>query len=184
FEEVFAVNSSAWLLHLEPLIQEAFRQVQSMIERYQHAFQGQVDRITLIHGDVGSHNLRLTEQGIYMMDWEFATTGDPAYDIGILFRNEDMTIQQRDEFLAVYLESSPASTSRNFLDRLNFYELVAAYQNALWAVRQLLRGAAGQVIDRPTEWFIRFITENLARIDLELSQQATKVLRIEATGTE
>lgn len=88
-------------------------------------------RCCLLHGDyrLGLNILRTTDGRMLVTDWEDATVGDPAYDVGVAYvRTEsDFGRETADRFLKEYLTYSEKDISK----RIAFYKLLAYLRLAI-----------------------------------------------------
>ena len=85
----------------------------------------------LIHGDYHIYaNAILTKSSsIFVMDWEDAEIGDPAFDVGYTFvrMRVDFDEKTADRFIQKYIRYSDGSIAK----RLDFYKLVVFLGEAL-----------------------------------------------------
>ncbi|MGC6386508.1 phosphotransferase [Ewingella sp. S1.OA.A_B6] len=74
--------------------------------RLQHRFMRQSLPVPLkmavIHMDVHPGNLITSEQGLQLIDWEYAAGGDIALELATLFRGNNWLAEQQQRFLAGY----------------------------------------------------------------------------------
>jgi aminoglycoside phosphotransferase (APT) family kinase protein len=87
-----------------------------------------VSRISVVHTDVGLHNLLVHEGRIRaLLDWEFARVGDPADDLGYARPHVERLLPW-DEFLAEYAaHGGPAYREEN----ARWYEVWRSVRNAV-----------------------------------------------------
>jgi len=85
-------------------------------------------RLTLCHGDSQISNFVVTDDGLRLMDWEFAGNNDPFYDIAC-FGNNDFDHALK--LLPVYLKHEPTQEEIN---RLYFFRAFQCLQwhNVAW----------------------------------------------------
>lgn len=60
-----------------------------------------------LHLDVHAENLLITEPGIMLIDWEYASDGDIAFEMAFIFRANQMDIPAQLDFLATYQRHRP-----------------------------------------------------------------------------
>ncbi|PAT02075.1 hypothetical protein CI105_04210 [Candidatus Izimaplasma bacterium ZiA1] len=85
-------------------------------------------RLTLCHGDSQISNFVVTDNGLRLMDWEFAGNNDPFYDIAC-FGNNDFDHALK--LLPVYLKHEP---TQDEINRLYFFRAFQCLQwhNVAW----------------------------------------------------
>ncbi|VAX76755.1 Thiamine kinase [Serratia symbiotica] len=69
-------------------------------------------KIAPLHMDIHPGNLVISTTGLRLIDWEYATDGDVALDIAVLFRNNDWTSDQQDCFLQHYTQHGYPAASQ------------------------------------------------------------------------
>lgn len=142
---------------------------------------------TLIHGDLGLHNLGKNQDVIELYDWELATIGDPAYEIAKLFHADSSTgSEQQESFLNEYRRKVRRQAATDyFARRVPVYEGIVALQNAIWAISQaverlpeegatedwLLRGKVSDLLKR-------HVYKNLDRIYPNVSKSLHRTLSV------
>jgi aminoglycoside phosphotransferase (APT) family kinase protein len=84
------------------------------------------ERVTLVHGDIGLHNL-LYHQGKLsaVLDWEFSHIGDPAEDIGYI----SIVMGQQLDWESFLDEYCKAGRPRPDRKRIRFFEIWALIRN-------------------------------------------------------
>ena len=173
---VFSAQPSAELMRLAPLLNEVFTKVAFSVESCPTCFQQPIGSISLIHGDLGSHNFRLAEDGIYLLDWELASSGDPAYDVAFLFQSDDFSRQERSTFISAYWEQSDDKLLGSFLDRVAVYEHIAAWQQVFWSARELTKTVPRTLPPQRTDKYYSIFHRSLMAIDPDLLSQAEAIL--------
>jgi aminoglycoside phosphotransferase (APT) family kinase protein len=120
------------------------------------------DRPTLVHGDIGLHNL-LFDQGRLssVLDWEFAHIGDPAEDLGIIY-----TVMREqldwDSFLDEYSKAGGKVPS---MSRIRYFEILMNFRNLMVASIALGQFASGQLREiRYGVFATRFIPHYIERV--------------------
>jgi aminoglycoside phosphotransferase (APT) family kinase protein len=116
----------------------------------------------LIHGDLLGQNilLSLEDEPVGVIDWEFATAGDPAYDLAIVTRGTRRPFQLVDGFerlVAAYAEAGGVEISAS---DVSFHEVCLAvgwYRDSLDTGKRVhppdqelvrLKGILGRAINR------------------------------------
>jgi thiamine kinase len=79
---------------LEPL----YPQLRSFFVQYQDA----IKRRTPCHHDTVIENIFVRPEGIQLIDWEYATLGDPWFDIAVFCDSAKLNQQEQDEVVAHY----------------------------------------------------------------------------------
>lgn len=86
-----------------------------------------VDTVSLVHSDVGFHNILVDDGGITaVVDWEFAHLGEPEEDLSYC-RESVKELVPWDEFLEYYLQAGGREPSA---ERLRAYNLWRFLRNA------------------------------------------------------
>ncbi len=108
-------------IHDSPILDAAFRWLADNVP-------GDLERVSLIHSDVGFHNI-LTEDGRInaLLDWEFSHLGDPAEDLGYC-RSRVEPLMPWDEFLAAYRAAGGGAYRES---GARFYEVWRGVRNAV-----------------------------------------------------
>ncbi|MCV9877706.1 thiamine kinase [Brenneria izbisi] len=65
-----------------------------------------------LHLDVHAENLLITEQGVMLIDWEYASDGDIAFEMAFIFRANQMDTPAQLDFLATYQRYRPGLSAR------------------------------------------------------------------------
>ena len=100
-----------------------------------------VSRISVVHTDVGMHNLLVHDGKIRaLLDWEFARVGDPADDLGYARPHVERLVAW-DEFLAeYYAHGGPVYLEEN----ARWYELWRSVRNAVACTAGLAGFVSGE----------------------------------------
>jgi aminoglycoside phosphotransferase (APT) family kinase protein len=100
-----------------------------------------VSRISVVHTDVGMHNLLVQDGPIRaLLDWEFARVGDPADDLGYARPHVEKLVGW-DEFLAeYYAHGGPPYREEN----ARWYELWRSVRNAVACTAGLAGFVSGE----------------------------------------
>lgn len=64
-----------------------------------------------LHLDVHAENLLITDEGMMLIDWEYASDGDIAFEMAFIFRANQMDIPAQKAFLATYQQHRPGLSS-------------------------------------------------------------------------
>lgn len=89
-----------------------------------------------IHSDLG-FNLRVDNDNVFVVDWEYGTLGYPGHDIMILFEHGHMNSRQREVFLEEYSEHRDLGESFEKVRELHPGFL--AFHDAVWAAKRVER---------------------------------------------
>jgi len=85
----------------------------------------------LCHNDLVCHNV-LEGKGLVLIDWEYAGTGDPYFDLAVVVQHHGLERRLRRLFLEAYLKRPATSGEKNQLDlQSEFY----GYMLELWDQR-------------------------------------------------
>jgi aminoglycoside phosphotransferase (APT) family kinase protein len=96
------------------IIEEGFRRLRQHI----HLADGQR---TLVHGDIGLHNMMVENNRVTaMLDWEFTKLGNPADDLGYFYYTADH-LMGWDAFVAEYVRAGGIAPPR---EQVDFYCLL------------------------------------------------------------
>src|SRR5207253_1219647 len=85
------------------------------------------------HNDLLSANFIRSAQGIRIIDWEYAGTGDRYFDLGNFAVNNDLDESQEAELLAAYFGAA-ASEAR--LASLRLMRFMSDFREAMWGALQ------------------------------------------------
>ncbi len=119
--------------------------------------------ICLTHNDLLPGNLLVSNSGrLYAIDWEYAATSDPFYDLAVLFDGHQLNTQQQSSFLEAYL-NRPA-TNEDW-QRLGHWQIIYRYLTLLWYGVQQARGSL------PPAETLSSIKQQLASLAKLLGQQ-------------
>ncbi|WP_226666079.1 choline kinase family protein [Microbulbifer aggregans] len=119
---------------------------QTILQSLRHAVQPHIEKAntlnpgnTLCHNDLLTENLICGDDGrLYAIDWEYAATGDPFYDLAVISDGHALTQDQQRQLLSEYLQR-PASQSD--CARLAHWQLIYSYLTLLWYAVQHSSGA-------------------------------------------
>ena len=88
------------------------------------------------HGDLHHFNVIESNGNLQLMDWEFSSLEDPAYDIARLFCVTEFNSQQKEIFLKVYKSSYNIILSeydiKNLIKRILLYETLNNFSIVIW----------------------------------------------------
>jgi thiamine kinase len=83
----------------------------------------------LCHNDLLAANRLQHQGGILAIDWEYAATGDPGFDLAAICEGDSLSEAECDQLLADYLQVSPSPQQGQ---RLADYRRVYRYLTGLW----------------------------------------------------
>jgi aminoglycoside phosphotransferase (APT) family kinase protein len=87
-----------------------------------------VSRISVVHTDVGLHNLLVQDGRILaLLDWEFARVGDPADDLGYARPHVEKLVDWREFLAEYYAHGGPPYLEEN----ARWYEIWRSVRNAV-----------------------------------------------------
>ena len=180
FHNVMAANPPEELMGLLPIVERVLQRVADTIEDGRLYLQGTVSRQYIVHGDIGLHNLLQSdeEEHLGLLDWEFATSGDPAFDVAVFFQNGHLKKPRRTIFLSTYqlLCEEKGESLEGFWERVALYEPMVSIQTALWALGELF-GAWPQASSlSQVAWYCRCLHRRLSSIDAPTGEQASVLL--------
>jgi CTP:phosphocholine cytidylyltransferase-like protein/thiamine kinase-like enzyme len=88
----------------------------------------------LCHCDCYDQNFLADENGnLFLIDWEYAGTADPAWDLGTYLACSDYSLGQAEKILSIYLQHEP---NKKELCHYFAYTSISAYYWFLWAIYQ------------------------------------------------
>ena len=110
------------------------------------------------HNDLLAANFLAADDGVVIVDWEYAGMGDPFFDLGNFAVNNELGEPDEDALLAAYF-GEPASPRRRAA--LNLFRFMSDFREAMWGVVQ----------------------SSVSELDFDFSGYADKhFARLEATG--
>jgi aminoglycoside phosphotransferase (APT) family kinase protein len=168
---------SSFLTQMSSIVANSIDLIRAEVHADSGFLEDTVDQESILHGDVGEHNIRVSQTGLYLIDWEFATVGDPATDVGKFIRDRTLTNGERQKFISDYLYMNPISQQRSFQTRVTLYEKLGAVQSVIWACSEFCEGTASSISTDDLGWYLNSILENVNFIDSDLRQQAESVMR-------
>lgn len=84
----------------------------------------------LCHNDLLTENLIVTAgERLYAIDWEYAATGDPFYDLAVIAEEHRLTEGQQQALLSEYLQRA---TEKSDWQRLHHWQVIYGYLSVLW----------------------------------------------------
>ncbi|WP_158078647.1 choline/ethanolamine kinase family protein [Microbulbifer mangrovi] len=95
----------------------------------------------LCHNDLLADNLLVSASGqLYAIDWEYAASGDPFYDLAVIAEGYGMDAAQQSHLLQQYL-AQPVDHEE--MARLDQWRVIYRYLSILWYAVQLSNTDAG-----------------------------------------
>lgn len=96
----------------------------------------------LCHNDLQENNLITDLEGrLYAIDWEYAASGDPYFDLAVIVDGYGWSASRQEDFLAHYLQHAPGKQD---LQRLQHWLHIYRYVALLWyAVQNSHRDLTG-----------------------------------------
>ena len=82
--------------------------------------------LILCHNDWVSGNVCFTETDTYLIDYEYAGDNDPLFDVMSFITENQLTLQQREQFLDNYFDGTISESTQ---EQLNLWE---SFHNLLW----------------------------------------------------
>jgi thiamine kinase len=98
--------------------------LQQMEQPFLEQFQNSIERSVLCHNDLSPVHWRWQDNELCLIDWEYASLGDAAFDVAVLVQKWQLNESQIDRFLACY-----GGVSRQ---RLQLAQRVNGYISKLW----------------------------------------------------
>jgi aminoglycoside phosphotransferase (APT) family kinase protein len=100
-----------------------------------------VSRISVVHTDVGMHNLLVQDGAIRaLLDWEFARVGDPADDLGYARPHVEKLVAWTEFLAEYYAHGGPAYLEEN----ARWYEIWRSVRNAVCCTAGLAGFVSGE----------------------------------------
>lgn len=94
---------------------------------------------SLCHNDLLPENLiSSAEGGLLAIDWEYAATGDPFYDLAVIAQGHGLDEDQQEQLLTAYLQRDASAPDQQ---RLYHWRVIYAYLSLLWYAVQHASGA-------------------------------------------
>jgi thiamine kinase-like enzyme len=186
FERLTREGPPTALVDLLPPVERVVQKVSAVVQARPACMRAATDRQYIVHGDIGRHNLLLAggsegdeRQRLYLLDWEFAGSGDPAFDIAVTFQSPRLKKQWRTVFTSTYSTLMSGNSFENFWQRVTFYEPIVTGHTVLWALGQLFKAWVNQD-GTPSfshiAWYARILRHRLSLIDQEAGQQVGVLL--------
>lgn len=95
----------------------------------------------LCHNDLLADNLIAGIDGrLSAIDWEYAASGDPFYDLAVICEGQNLKKGQRETLLAEYLQRPTSDRDRQ---RLDHWRIIYGYLSLLWYAVQWSCGGLG-----------------------------------------
>ena len=144
--------------HYESLIKktmpDCFWDDYESIKTIVNALQEEVESLNietfLCHNDPLCENFITTEQRMYLVDWEYAGTNDPLWDVADVIIEANYTKEKEEEFINYYFrrEATPSELRRILINKV--------FLDFLWSLWGLQRYSSGvDLYDYATERYLR-----------------------------
>ena len=108
------------------------------LEKYLELINIDKTPVTLCHNDLNPSNRLFFKSSLWAIDWEYAASGNPWFDIAAAFCSDELANETlKKEFLISYLEEE-----NNFdesIGKIQLYSIVYTYLEILWNVVALKR---------------------------------------------
>jgi aminoglycoside phosphotransferase (APT) family kinase protein len=123
------------------------------------------DRLSLVHGDVGYHNILFNEGELTaLVDWELVHIGNPAEDLSYVMN----VSKDKNRFYRDYVKAGGAEISQN---ELEYFEVFSNVRNAIYGVVALRQFNNGDYFDVSTlPIIISSYSTHVRKIESKLSQ--------------
>ncbi|HLI05119.1 MAG TPA: aminoglycoside phosphotransferase family protein [Ktedonobacteraceae bacterium] len=177
------------LVALLPPVQQALQKVSLAAQARTAFMRAATGRQYLVHGDIGRHNLLQVgsdasdEKGrqggqtrLYLLDWEFAGSGDPAFDIAVIFQGPQQQKQWRTAFTTAYSALMDANSSEDLWQRVAFYGPIVTAHTMLWALGELFASWPGAQSLSQVAWYARTLYNRLTLIDPVANKEVATML--------
>ncbi|MCA0901711.1 choline/ethanolamine kinase family protein [Microbulbifer agarilyticus] len=123
--------------------QQGLRQLNRDIHAHIISAEAMGDHKVLCHNDLQRENLISDRNGqLYAIDWEYAATGDPFYELAVIAEEHHLQGARLEAFLTEYLRR-PAG-KHDFL-RLSHWRVIYTYLTLLWYAVQLSQDTMPEV---------------------------------------
>ena len=108
------------------------------LEKYLEVINSDRTPATLCHNDLNPSNRIFFKSSLWAIDWEYAASGNPWFDIAVAFYSDELPNEDlKKKFLISYLEEK-----NNFdesMRKIQLYSIVYTYLEILWNVVALKR---------------------------------------------
>ncbi|QKX15753.1 choline/ethanolamine kinase family protein [Microbulbifer sp. YPW1] len=109
---------------------ESLRTLQRRVQSSIVATRNCASSPALCHNDLLADNLLISESGrLYAIDWEYAASGDPFYDLAVIAEGYDLDSAQQSHLLQQYL-AQPVDNEE--MARLDHWRVIYRYLSILW----------------------------------------------------
>ncbi|WOX06504.1 choline/ethanolamine kinase family protein [Microbulbifer pacificus] len=101
--------------------------------------------LNLCHNDLLATNILRREDGrLVAIDWEYAASGDPFFDLAVFVEGNGLAHNGRETLLQEYLQHPPAQCDRR---RLFHWRVIYRYLEVLWYTVQFTSGKQSRAED-------------------------------------
>ena len=108
------------------------------LEKYLELINRDRTPATLCHNDLNPSNRLFFKSSLRAIDWEYAASGNPWFDIAVAFYSDELANENlKTEFLISYLEEK--NNFNESMGKIQTYSIVYTYLEILWNVVALKR---------------------------------------------
>ncbi|MBY6212575.1 phosphotransferase [Microbulbifer agarilyticus] len=122
---------------------QGLRQLNRDIHAHIISAEAMGDHKVLCHNDLQRENLISDRNGqLYAIDWEYAATGDPFYELAVITEEHQLQGTRLEAFLTEYLRRP---VDKQDLLRLRHWQVIYTYLTLLWYAVQLSQDTIPEV---------------------------------------
>lgn len=111
----------------------AYERSQQTAAKIETALRHRPHEPVLCHNDLLAANFLRSEDGLRVVDWEYAGMGDRYFDLGNFAVNNELGDTEEEAFLTAYLEEPPTAGK---LAKLRLMRYMSDFREAMWGVLQ------------------------------------------------
>ena len=101
--------------------------VNSLLDRIESTVD--IPLFALCHMDPNPWNVLYTDEGVYLLDWEYAAHSDPVFDVAMLAIHHSFSIESCTHLLERYTRQASLEVSA---DKMKQYYILATIRRGLW----------------------------------------------------
>lgn len=151
-------------INTDDVIFESLRTLQRRVQSSIVATRNCASSPALCHNDLLADNLLISESGrLYAIDWEYAASGDPFYDLAVIAEGYDLDSAQQSQLLQQYL-AQPVNNEE--MARLDNWRVIYRYLSILWYAVQ----ASNTDVDAEKQKFTAVLRREIEAIRKALSR--------------